>query len=79
MKQSIIMFDTVEDLLQLTGIPDRDTLWDRGFNLDDWDAGFCTDKPLEEYSWLNMEMENYCVGSVHVVYNGKHYYTVHHA
>ena len=44
---NIIMFDTEEDLLKLTGIDDERKLWDLGFNLDDWDAGFCCDKPLD--------------------------------
>lgn len=41
------MFDTVEDLLTLTGETDEDKLWDAGFNLDDWDAGFQSDRPLD--------------------------------
>jgi hypothetical protein len=29
--------------------------------------------------WLMMQMNNYCVGANYVFFNGKHYYTVHHA
>lgn len=116
---NIIMFDTEEELLELTGLKTEQELWNLGFNLDDWDAGFCSEKPLdhvygdaegedikedyewdsESYShdafddgfsderrvpnddadWLVTQMENYCVGYHHVEYNGKHYYTVHHA
>ena len=44
------MFDTVEELRELTGLPGDDydkALWDAGFNLDDWDVGFQSDKPLD--------------------------------
>ncbi len=97
---NFIMFNTAEDLLKLTGLPDRTALWDAGFNLDDWDAGFCSDVKLhkstpyvdeddgEEYSyvewldeayWLGNRMDQYCVGYNYCEFNGKHYYTVHHA
>lgn len=39
-------FRTEDDLLKLTGLATRDELWDVGFNLDDWDIGFQTDRPL---------------------------------
>ena len=42
----IVMFDTVEELLELTGDKDEKELWKAGFNLDDWDAGFQVDKPM---------------------------------
>jgi hypothetical protein len=29
--------------------------------------------------WLMMQMNNYCIGANYVFFNGKHYYTVHHA
>ncbi len=45
---NLIMFSTTEDLLKLTGLPDLNALWDAGFNMDDWDAGFCTDIKLHE-------------------------------
>ena len=44
----IIMFDKTDDILQLTGLKTRAGLWDAGFNLDDWDAGFCSDIRLHE-------------------------------
>ena len=44
----IIMFDKTDDILQLTGLKTRAELWDTGFNLDDWDAGFCSDIRLHE-------------------------------
>ena len=40
---NIIMFDDTEDILKLTGLKTHSELWDAGFNLDDWDAGFCSD------------------------------------
>lgn len=92
---NLTMFTTEEELMQLTGITDHDKLWDVGFNLDDWDVGFCCDKPLDhecpaeddssyrvandDTHWLVWQMENYCVGYEYVEYNGKHYYTVHHS
>lgn len=39
------MFDTREDLCKLTGLSE-DALWDKGFDLDDWDVGFCSDNAL---------------------------------
>lgn len=44
------MFTTREELRQLTGLPSDNydkALWDNGFDLDDWDVGFESDKPLE--------------------------------
>ncbi len=43
---NLVMFDTVEELLTLTGRTDVSELWDEGFCLDDWDVGFQTDKPM---------------------------------
>ncbi len=37
----LIFFDSEEDLKLLTGLS-SDELWEHGFNLDDWDWGFCT-------------------------------------
>lgn len=70
-------------------------LWEVGFDLDDWDVCFesdtrlfndCTDggyhewkEPIAEAWWLATQMDNYCVGCDEVEYNGKWYYTVHHA
>lgn len=45
---NIIMFHKEEDILKLTGLDDRSVLWDVGFNLDDWDVGFCCDQKLHE-------------------------------
>ena len=71
-----------------------EALWEAGFNLDDWDVCFESDTRLvREYSdgdgswfeptaeawWLVHSMDNYCVGYREVEYNGKWYYTVHHA
>ena len=38
-------FESQADLEALSGL-DRDGLWAAGFNLDDWDCGFRSDKPL---------------------------------
>ena len=45
---NLTMFHTTDDLLELTGLENRSDLWDNGFNLDDWDAGFCSDVKLHE-------------------------------
>ena len=41
----LIAFQTEENLSELTGLS-HDELWDAGFNLDDWDAGFQSDVKL---------------------------------
>ena len=72
-----------------------EALWEAGFNLDDWDVCFESDtrlfenhsdssgdtwnEPTDEAWWLANQMNNYCVGCKEVEYNGKWYYTVHHA
>ena len=77
---NLIAFTTEEELTQLTGLTEKE-LWDIGFVLDDWDIGFQSDKKIDENNlwWLYYRMDNYCVGFKEVVYNGKYYYTVHHA
>lgn len=69
-------------------------LWDAGFDLDDWDICIESDTrlireveedgerwvvPVDEAWWLVTQMEAYCCGYNEVEYNGKWYYTVHHA
>lgn len=70
-------------------------LWNVGFDLDDWDMCIESDtrlvqetndedgnkwlEPISEAWWLISQMENYCCGYNEVEYNGKWYYTVHHA
>ena len=54
--KKIIVFDKEEDIFEILGWKytgewekDRDLhekLWDAGFNLDDWDQGFCCDELL---------------------------------
>ena len=77
MIRNLIMFDEIEDIEKLTGLT-HEKLWEVGFDLDDWDCGFMSDAPIDD-GWLLNEMEGYCVGSNHVEYDGKHWYTVHHA
>ena len=86
--KTVTFFETEGELLQLTGLPDRDALWDADFNLDDWDFGFVSDEywnedwddvhPYYEY-WLLTRMDNHCVGYEHTEYNGKHYYLLYHS
>ena len=71
-----------------------EALWDVGFNLDDWDMCIESDtrlvegvkdgddswlEPINEAWWLVNQMDGYCCGYNEVEYNGKWYYTVHHA
>lgn len=71
-----------------------EALWGAGFNLDVWDMCIESDtrlirrvsdgrdswwEPLEEVWWLVNQMDGYCCGYNEVEYNGKWYYTVHHA
>lgn len=73
------IFTTEKELSKLTGL-NHEQLWDNGFNLDDWDIGFCCDKKLTKKEWwLINQMTNYCVGYEMVEYEGFYYYTVHHA
>ena len=87
---TVTFFDTVDELLELTGMLRRDDLWEAGFNLDDWDFGFvsnlewisywdgCGDSHYYE-EWLLNHMDNHCVGYRHVEYRGKHYYMTYHS
>lgn len=82
--------DNREDIRRWTGLPSDNydgALWDAGFNLDDWDICIESDVRLvDDYGnsqtdawWLVNQMEGYCCGYTEVEYNGKWYYTVHHA
>ena len=74
---NIVMYTKPEELEQLTGLS-HDKLWDAGFDLDDWDVGFQSDKEIPD-GWLLCQMEGYCVGYEHTEYKGKHYYMCYHA
>lgn len=91
------MTDSREDIRAWTGLPADnydEALWEAGFNLDDWDVCFESDKrlvrecdedgdtwlePIGEAWWLVHQMGGYFVGFNEVEYNGKWYYTAHHA
>lgn len=92
------MTDNREDIRKWTGLSgeNHDTaLWEAGFDLDDWDVCFESDKrlvkrvsdgrgeywdePIAEAWWLVRRMDDYCVGYNEVEYNGKWYYIVYHA
>ncbi len=42
----LVVFETEEELKQLTGIENHDELWGVGFDLDDWDIGFQSNTKL---------------------------------
>lgn len=77
--------DNREDIREWTGLPSDnhdEALWDAGFDLDDWDMCIESDIRLIDRTdawWLVNQMEAYCCGYNEVEYNGKWYYTVHHA
>ena len=82
--------DNREDIRRWTGLPSDnydEALWDAGFNLDDWDICIESDVRLvDDYGnsqtdawWIVNQMDGYCCGYNEVEYNGKWYYTVHHA
>ena len=86
-------FHTDGELLELTKLPSRESLWKAGFDLDDWDFGFVTNKEIDNEAlgygwgsetpyyehWLLQHAENYCVGYRHVEYKKKHYYMIYHS
>lgn len=82
---SMRITDNREDIREWTGLPADnydEALWNAGFDLDDWDICIESDTRLVQVSeawWLVSQMENYCCGYNEVEYNGKWYYTVHHA
>lgn len=41
----ITVFETVDELCEITGLSE-DELWAHGFDLDDWDIGFCCNQKL---------------------------------
>ena len=47
---NLTMFNTEEELCELTGLSSDNyckALWEAGFDLDDWDVGFCSEEPLD--------------------------------
>ena len=48
MTNTITFFDKYQDLCKLTGAQSHKELWDAGFDLDDWDFGFVSNKPWNE-------------------------------
>lgn len=85
--EKVVFFHTEEQLQAMTGL-DHTELWCAGFNLDDWDWGFVSDrewdgnwgKIVPDYEWwLLAKMENHCVGYEHVEHKGKHYYMQYHS
>lgn len=82
--------DNREDIRRWTGLPSDnydEALWDAGFVLDDWDICIESDVRLvddwgnsqTDAWWIVNQMDGYCCGYNEVEYNGKWYYTVHHA
>lgn len=76
----MIGFTTEKELQKLTGL-NHEQLWDNDFDLDDWDFGFETDKPLDKFGlgWLATKLDTYCCCCRHTEYNGSHYYMAYHS
>lgn len=75
---NLVMFNTVEDLAELTGLSTdnhNQALWDAGFDLDDWDIGFQTDEPLDVYAFAVLILNDFTT----IGYNGKYYHMFYHA
>lgn len=93
MADTITLFSTREELRELTGLPGDNhdiALWDAGFDLDDWDFGFVSDREWNEDVWWNAggeyhefwllsRMGSHCVGYKHTEYHGRHYYICYHS
>lgn len=77
---NIVAFECEEDLQKLTGLS-HEELWANGFNLDDWDIGFQSDKKIYYANlwWLEYKMDTHACGYSEVQYKGKYYYLVYHA
>ena len=73
------IFTTEKELQKLTELS-HEELWEKGFNLDDWDIGFMCEIPLSKsQQWLINRMNDYCCGYEHIEYDGMHYYMVYHS
>lgn len=88
MKIKLEMFNTEEDLRELTGLT-HDGLLEAGFDLDDWDFGVVTDRKLASYyddSYgdeidyiLTQMMGDWCCGYYAYEFNNKFYHLVYHS
>ena len=91
--ENIVFFETDKDLKKLTGVEDFKELWDKGWDLDDWDFGIQTEEEWKEmdpdsdcYEWRCWDhYYRYCMEVVmntfqvgHYTHNGKHYYFKYH-
>ncbi len=89
MKSTVTFFDSAEDLLELTGLPNENELWVAGFDLDDMDFGFVSDNEWTDgwyvaeatyyEHWLLSMMEGHCIGYRHYEHKSKHYYILYHS
>lgn len=80
MSTKCIIFETVDELLKLTGLTCDEELRGYGFDLDDWDIGFCSNEKLDEkHWWLESKMDSHACGYQTYEYEGRYYYLVYHA
>lgn len=91
--ENIVFFETDKDLKKLTGVEDFKELWDKGWDLDDWDFGIQTEEEWREmdpdsdcYEWRCWDhYYRHCMETMmntfqvgHYTHNGKHYYFKYH-
>ena len=79
----VTIFNTEKELSKLTDL-NHEELWDKGFNLDDWDWGICINlEDMEKFEsrqrLLVSAMCNYCAGCEKIQYGFKVFYMVYHA
>lgn len=65
----ITVFETVDELSEITGLS-SDELWAAGFNLDDWDIGFCCNQKLHRKP-TKPEMDEYDMSENEMVFTDK--------
>lgn len=72
----IVQYESIDELMALTGINSRDKLTDAGFNLDDIEIGYCTKTPVEVDTWLECRMAEFGNGYKLVEFGDKYFYTI---
>lgn len=56
---NLVVFETEEELCELTGLTEHE-LWQKGFNLDDWEIGFQSEVKLHKTPTKKDIANGYC-------------------
>lgn len=86
---NLTWFESEKDLQRLTNLY-HGSLWNNGFDLDDWDFGIMTDQKLDMhvedsgdmdcgYYYLIKALNNSAYATREVYFNGKYYYMRYHS